>query len=107
MGNGTEAASQMIGDVKGLVYSKKNKKGFCATLTDVAHAPTAKYNLFSLTCMLRKGLKMNGNSNGIVLTKGKHTLNFDHKVETRWMHHARTTLRYYQKMQYARTTLLY
>lgn len=26
---------------------------------------------------------------------------------TRWMHHARTTLRYPQKMQYARTTLLY
>lgn len=82
MGNSSSSESQMIDDVKDLVYSKSKSKGFCATLADVAHTPTAKYNLFSLTCMLKKGWTMIGNEKGITLTKGDVTLNFDHKVET-------------------------
>ena len=42
MGNGTSAKSQIVGDVKGLICNVNDKKGFCATLQNVAHAPEAK-----------------------------------------------------------------
>ena len=82
MGNGTSAQSQIIGDVKGLICSMKDKTGICATLQNLAHAPEAKYNLFSITCMMNKEWKMVGDVNGIVLTKGDTKLHFNHKINT-------------------------
>ncbi len=43
---------------------------------------TGKYNLFSLTCMIKLGWKLNGNTNLIYITKDEARINFDIKIPT-------------------------
>ena len=40
-----------------------------ATMQDVTLLPMGKYNIFSLTKMMKKGWKLSGDDNAIVLTK--------------------------------------
>ena len=80
MGNGQNAKAAVVGDILGTVDSTKIK------VSDVAYCPDAKFNLFSLSLMLKKGWTMHGNEDSITVSKGegssKRELRFDIKVNT-------------------------
>ena len=60
----------------------KGKKAVSATLQDVAYAKDTKYNLFTLSYMMKKGWSMTANNEEIILKKGKVQLKFNSKVKT-------------------------
>ena len=49
-------------------------------LTQVTYVPEGRYNLFSLTRMMKNGWSMSGDMDGIVLTKGDKRIVFSKKV---------------------------
>ena len=79
LGNGANARTAIVGDLVGTLGGKKIK------ISDVSYCPTAKFNLFSLSLMLKKGWVMKGNEKGIILLMAnnpKKFMKFDEIVKT-------------------------
>ena len=68
MGNGSESKGCKTGDIKGLLVPKDRKKTRQETIQNVAYSTSAT-NIFSLTYMMKKGWAMEGDNDGITLTK--------------------------------------
>lgn len=83
MGNGSSAKNTKTGDISGLLMVNEGKKAVRATLQDAAYAKDAKYNLFNLTYMIKKGWKMSGDNDSITLRQGTNELKFTTKIKTR------------------------
>ena len=83
MGNGSESKSCKTGDIKGLIVSSNKKKAKHAVIKNVAYSPSATCNLFSLTCMTKKGWTLIGNDKGITISKNGTHIKFDTKVKTK------------------------
>ena len=82
LGNGSEEEVKEIVDIKGKLFNKNTQNWDNVTIQDVSIMPTAKFNLFSVTQMFKKGWKMEGDEESIRLTKGEMTINFDIKIPT-------------------------
>jgi hypothetical protein len=82
MGNGIAEKASLVGKVSGALCNKNGVEVGTATLTDVVHLPTGKYNLFSLTKLTQKGWLLGGNDKGIWLSKGAETIMFDIAIPT-------------------------
>ena len=82
LGNGNEEEVKEIVDIKGKIFNKNDQKWDNVTIQDVSIIPAAKFNLFSVTQMFKKGWKMEGDEESIRLTKGEMTINFDIKIPT-------------------------
>jgi hypothetical protein len=82
MGNGISEKAVKIADIKGTMCDKHGVEIAVAKMTDVTFIPTGKYNLFSLTKMMKGGWKLNGDDNTIYLMKDDKTIVFDIKIPT-------------------------
>jgi len=82
MGNGNAAKASMIGDVAGTLISKYGVELHPVTLSNTTYSKEAKFNLFSLTMMMKKGWKLTGNVDNLTLTKEDKKTVFDIKVLT-------------------------
>ena len=80
MGNGQTAKAREVGTLIGTIKGKKVK------LTEVSYTPEAKFNLCSITSMMKKGWTMQGDTEAITLTfksgNATSTIKFDVKVKT-------------------------
>ena len=81
MGNGTSETATAIGDVHGEIR-EQNGKRIKAIISNVTLLPSGKYNLFSVTQMLKKGWKLTGNADELALTNGTQIIKFDIKIHT-------------------------
>ena len=82
MGNGTAENALEIGDIIGTICDKHGNELGTGKLTDVTVLPTGKYNLFSVTQMLKKGWKLSGNDQALTLAKGDCEISFDIQIPT-------------------------
>jgi hypothetical protein len=82
MGNGSNERTNKYGDVAGAICDNKGTELKKATLTGVAHVPTAQFNLFSLSRMQLRGWQLHGDSNAIWITKSDQEIRFDMKIST-------------------------
>ena len=82
MGNGTAARAQTVGAVLGTICNKNGKELNKLTLSEVTYASNSKFNLFSISAMIKKGWKLNGDNKKLELTKDKQKLVFDIKINT-------------------------
>ncbi|MGH7955289.1 MAG: reverse transcriptase domain-containing protein [Gloeomargaritales cyanobacterium] len=82
MGNGSNEKTAKYGNVHGTVCDKMGMVIESATLTNVAHVPSAKFNLFSLSRMQLDGWQLHGNADAIWITKGNKKVVFDVKIST-------------------------
>ena len=64
MGNGNCAKGSIVGELLGTTEGQKIK------FSDVVYCLLAKFNLFSVTSMMKKGWKLRGNEKGIELIMG-------------------------------------
>jgi hypothetical protein len=74
MGNGSSGS---IGKLAGTLCNKHGVELMKSTMQSVAHLPTGKFNLFSLTKMQKDVWLLHGNDKAIWLTKGNNTITFD------------------------------
>ena len=81
MGNGSDAQAQCIGDVYGSLIGMESNP-IDVSLKEVTYSPTAKFNLISLPALMKKGWKMIGDLNKIIITKGNMQVKFDIIVPT-------------------------
>ena len=65
MGKGNSAKGSIIGELLGTTDGQKIK------ISDVVYCPHAKFNLFSVMSMMKKGWKLRGNDKGIELIMGE------------------------------------
>ena len=65
VGNGVHENVKKMANIRGMVCDKGRNELFRAILSDVAICPNAKYNLFSVTKMLRNGWRLSGDKNAI------------------------------------------
>ena len=65
MGNGNSTKGSIIGELLGTADGQKIK------ISDVVYCPHAKFNLFSVTSMMKKGWRLRGNDKGIELIMGE------------------------------------
>jgi hypothetical protein len=77
MGDGSKERTTKYGDISGDICDNKGTEIKKATLTGVAHVPTAQFNLFSLSCMQLRGWQLHGDSNAIWITNGDQEIRFD------------------------------
>ena len=60
--------------------SGENKR---VMIRDVMYVPNGRYNIFSITKMLKAGWQLLGDmAKGLVLTKGQTSIKFERKVHT-------------------------
>jgi hypothetical protein len=83
MGNGATDEASMIGDIPGIWCNQHGDILFRTKLTGVTYIPNSAFNLFSATKRLQCGWSMTGDGEGIKFSKGKDTLLFDLKIETK------------------------
>ena len=79
LGNGANARTAIVGDLIGAIGGRRIK------VRDVSYCPTAKFNLFSLSLMMKKGWVMKGTEKGIVLLEAanpRKSMKFDEIVKT-------------------------
>ncbi len=82
MGNGPYEHAAKIAEIGGVICNKHGEEQGCGVLTKVTLLPTGKYNLFSLTCMIKAGWKLNGNANSIYITQDEARIDFDIGIPT-------------------------
>ena len=82
MGNKISEKAIKIADINGVMCDKHGVEIAKAIMQDVTLLPAGKYNLFSLTKMMKKGWKLSGDDNAIVLTINDKTIAFDIKIPT-------------------------
>jgi hypothetical protein len=65
-----------------MICDKHGNEQGLAKLTDVMLLPTGKFNLFSVTKLLKEGWKLNGDLKKMCLVKGEKTITFDIVIPT-------------------------
>jgi hypothetical protein len=70
MGNDIAEKVSLVGKITGTMCNKNGIKLSMATLTDVVHLPTGRFNLFSLTKLTQDGWILGGDTQEIWLSKG-------------------------------------
>jgi hypothetical protein len=81
MGNGTKEQITEVADVLGAISVRKELKK--VRIQDVTILKNGKFNLFSLSQMLKKGWKLTGNDEYIGISKGDLEIRFDQKIPTK------------------------
>ena len=82
MGNGKEESALEIADIVGTICNRHGNEMATGKLSDVTVLPTGKYNLFSVTQMLKKGWELRGNDQKMTLAKGDSEISFDIQIPT-------------------------
>ena len=82
MGNGTAAMAQTVGDLLGTICNKDGKDMNKLRLSEVTYAKNSKFNLFSLSAMIKKGWKLVGDNNKLELVNNNQKITFDIKIHT-------------------------
>ncbi len=82
MGNGSVEQASILGDIKGDMCDKHGNILQAGKLNEVTHCATGKFNLFSVTKLMKHGWTLGGDHNSIWLTKGDQRIVFDIKVDT-------------------------
>jgi hypothetical protein len=78
MGNGADVSAMQITKLHGVVCNKHGKELDGAVLDQVCHLPDVKFNLFSLSRMMRKmGWQMGRNKDAIWVEKDGDQIKFD------------------------------
>jgi hypothetical protein len=81
MGNGTKEQITEVADVLGTISVRNKIKK--VRIQDVTILKNGKFNLFSLSQMLKKGWKLTGNDEYIAISKGDLEIRFDQKIPTK------------------------
>ena len=81
IGSGDYVEAELIGSLKGIAKQKDGKET-PITLTNVKYVPQLFCNLISLTSVLNKGFKLNGNENGMTIRKGNMEYMFDQRIKS-------------------------
>jgi len=82
MGNGACETAAKIADLGGVMCDKHGTEKGYAVMKDVTLLPNGKYNLFSLTKMMKNGWKLGGDEKLIYLQKGDKKIEFDITIPT-------------------------
>jgi hypothetical protein len=82
MGNGNACATSIVGDLIATMCNKNGKVLMPIKLGDVTCSNDVKFNLFSITAMLKKGWTMQGTKESITLKQGKKRICFDAVIDT-------------------------
>ena len=82
MGNGNACRTSIVGDLIATMCDKTGKALMPIKLGDMTCSADVKFNLFSITAMLKKGWSMKGTQKSITLNKGKLSLCFDAIIDT-------------------------
>jgi hypothetical protein len=82
VGNGENVKAAMIGEIPGVICDKHGNAVDHSVLTEVTHLPGGKYNLFSLTRMIKLGWTMTGDKTSVILHKGPKKVVFDIVIPT-------------------------
>jgi hypothetical protein len=75
MGNGQKEEIAKIGTVFGTAVNKMGKIKRQISLTDVMYLPNGKYNLVSVTKVMEKGWKLEGDNESLILSCNGKKLN--------------------------------
>jgi hypothetical protein len=81
-GDGKNSDADEIFDLPGMITDQSGNEKLHATLQNVKHVRSAKFNLFSLTKRQKDSWLLNSNSEKIWITKGEHKIVFDIRIET-------------------------
>jgi Reverse transcriptase (RNA-dependent DNA polymerase) len=81
MGNGTQERVQEIADIEGIVCNKNKKRK--VRIQDVTILKNGRFNLFSISQMLKKGWRLTGNAEYIAIQKDDYEMVFDQKIVTK------------------------
>jgi hypothetical protein len=82
VGNGSSETASEIADIAGVVCDKHGNELHKGVLKDVTLLPTGKFNLFSLSKMLKLGWKMGGDKTAIWIESGDQKISFDIIIPT-------------------------
>jgi hypothetical protein len=82
VGDGTNVKASKVANVCGMMCDKCGNELHEATLQDVTHLPDGKFNLFSLSKLLKQGWKLTGDKMSIKLAKDTQEMVFDVVVPT-------------------------
>ena len=82
MGNGTEMIKEQKGTLKGWLVNTNGQVTYPISIGSVMVSKKAKFNIISLTLLMKQGWQLIGNQNGVTLKKNGQLLNFDHTVKT-------------------------
>jgi Zinc knuckle len=82
MGNGQKEEFSKIGTVFGTAINKMGDSQGQISLTDVMYLLTGKYNLVSVTKVMQKGWKLEGNNDSLILSCNGKKLTFNIKLQT-------------------------
>jgi hypothetical protein len=82
MGNGSQENAMEIADIVGTICDKQGNELVIGKMTDVTVLPTAKFNLFSVTQMLKKGWELRGNDQAMSIVNGDKEVRFDIQIPT-------------------------
>ena len=82
MGNGNRESATKVGSVEGVAIDSDGNRQGRITLSEVLYLPNGKYNLLSVTKVMKSGWMLRGNENEISLEKGDRRLTFNIKIHT-------------------------
>ena len=82
MGNGNQEKAAQLADIVGMMCDKFGNEIGQAKLQDVTILPTGKYNLFSVTQMMKRGWSLKGDKEALVLEQGEQRIVFDICIPT-------------------------
>ena len=82
MGNGNQEKAAEVADIVGTMCDKFGNEIGTAKLSDVTILPTGKYNLFSVTQMMKRGWGLKGDKSSMMLEKGEQQIIFDICIPT-------------------------
>jgi hypothetical protein len=82
MGNGQKEDAVFKGSVKGVAMDSNGKLQVNIILSDVMYIPNGRYNLISITKIMKQGWKLEGNGDELSLSHGNKKLTFNKKIHT-------------------------
>ena len=82
MGNEEKEEVVKVGCIKGIAKYKDATNQGKMSLSEVMYLPNGKYNLLSVTKVMRNGWKLEGDNKSMSLSKGKMKLTFNTKIPT-------------------------
>ena len=82
MGNGNKISKDKIGTLKGWIVDENTNATTRIELGSVTVSSGAKFNLLSLTALMRLGWQLHGNKTSLILRKGNKQIKFQHQIKT-------------------------
>ena len=82
MGNGNKISKDKIGTLKGWIVDDNANSTTKIELGSVTVSSGAKFNLLSLTALMRLGWQLHGNKTSLILRKGNKQIKFQHQIQT-------------------------